>query len=235
VTSEQDQFVNSRGRLNFDSFSYNDQVYGPLRLDISANHLDGASLAQLDQAISKIPFEGVDPATLRKEYISTIKKYGIPLLENNPRLMINDFYLRMPNGEATLRGELALNGFKESDLKDPLLVLKRFQANAQIKLPRQTLENLVVTQARNLFTVDQSAEDQPNLKEIDDLAKSLLDSQLTQWADQGFIHEDKGELSTTLDYKNGELRISDKRVPLPWEERDDPSGPDTPAATPAVK
>ena len=225
VTSEDDQFIDSRGRLGFDTFSYNSQVYGPLRLDVSANHLHGPSLMKLDQALSNIPVEGVDPVTLRKQYISTIKTYGIPLLENNPKLLINDFYLHMPTGDASVKGVLALNGFKEADLKDPLVVLKRFNASATLSLPRQTLENLVVTQARNLFTVDQSAEDQPNLKEIDDLAKSLLDSQLTQWEQQGYLLEDKGQISTDLDYQGGILRIHKKRVPLPWETSDDPEGP----------
>jgi len=226
VTSEQDEFVNSRGRLGFDAFSYNDEAYGPLRLDVSANHLHGPSLIKLDQALSNIPVEGVDPVVLRKSYISTIKKYGVPLLENNPKLVINDFYLRMPSGEATVKGQLGLNGLKESDMKDPLLFLKRFQANARVSLPRQTLENLVVAQARNLFTVDQTAEDQPNLKEIDDLAKNLLDSQLAQWTEQGYLQDDKGQISTTIDYRDGILRISNKRVGLPWEEKDDPTGPD---------
>lgn len=230
VTTEQDEFVNSRGRLGFETFSYNDQVYGPMRLDVSANHLHGPSLVKLDQAIGQIPFEGVDPAALRKSYIGTVKKYGIPLLENNPKLVINDFYLRMPTGEATVQGQLGLNGLKESDMKDPLLVLKRFEANAKVSLPRQTLENLVVAQARNLFTVDQSAEDQPNLKEIDDLAKNLLDSQLAQWTEQGYLQASKGQVSTTLNFKQGILRISNKRVALPWEEHDDPAGPDASGA-----
>jgi len=225
VTSEEDPFVNSRGKLGFDTFSYNDQVYGPMRLDVSANHLHGPTLVKLDQAIAQLPIEGMDAATLRKSYIGTIKKYGIPLLENDPRLVVNEFYLKMPSGEATLKGQLALKGFHEADLKDPITVLKRFQVNADVSLPRQTLENLVVTQARNLFTVDQSAEDQPNLNEIDDLAKNLLDNQLAQWTDQGYIRVDGGQLSTRIDYHDGELRVRDKRVPLPWEEKDDPAGP----------
>ncbi|BEV71606.1 MULTISPECIES: YdgA family protein [unclassified Paludibacterium] len=225
VTSEEDPYINSRGKLGFDTFSYNDQVYGPMRLDVSANHLHGPTLVKLDQAISQLPIEGMDAATLRKSYISTIKKYGIPLLENDPRLVVNDFYLKMPSGEATLKGQLALKGFREADLKDPLQVLRRFQVAASVSLPRQTLENLVVTQARNLFTVDQSAEDQPNLNEIDDLAKNLLDSQLAQWADQGFIQVNKGQINTSIDYHDGALSVSHKRVALPWEEKDDPAGP----------
>jgi uncharacterized protein YdgA (DUF945 family) len=60
VSSEQDEFINTRGKLDFAEFNYNDQHYGPMRLDVSANHLHGPTLLKLDQAISQIPFEGVD-------------------------------------------------------------------------------------------------------------------------------------------------------------------------------
>lgn len=236
VTSEENDFINSRGRLGFDTFSYNNQVYGPMRLDVSANHLHGPTLIRLDHALGQISIEGVDPATLRKRYIDTIKQYGMPLLENDPKLLINDFSLRMPTGVAHLKGELALNGFKAADMKDPLQVLRRFTVHTRLSLPRQTLENLVITQARNLFTVDQSAEDQPNLNEIDDLAKNLLDSQLADWADQGYLLINNGQIDTDADYVNGHLTIRKKPVALPWQEKDDASAPeDSEAPAPQAK
>jgi len=232
VTSEQDEFINSRGKLDFEKFGYNDRIYGPMRLDISANHLHGPTLIKLDQELGKIPFEGVDPAVLRKQYIDTVKRYGVPLLTNNPKLTVNDFYLKMPTGEATLTGQLGLEGLKEADLNDPVTFIKRFDAEAKINLPRQTLEDLVVAQARNLFTVDASAEDQPDVGEIDSLAKSLLDSQLSEWSNQGFIKMAGGQVSTEMSFKRGELNINRKKVPLPWEETGDLEGP---AAASAAK
>jgi uncharacterized protein YdgA (DUF945 family) len=146
VSSEQDEFINTRGKLDFAEFNYNDQHYGPMRLDVSANHLHGPTLLKLDQAISQIPFEGVDPAVLRKQYIDTIKRTGIPLLTNNPKLVINDFYLKMPSGETTLQGSLGLNGLQQADLNNSTAFLKRFEVEAKLSLPRKTLENLVVAQ-----------------------------------------------------------------------------------------
>ncbi|RXZ45449.1 YdgA family protein [Crenobacter cavernae] len=218
VTSEQDDFVNTRGKLDFDSFSYNQSVYGPLKLDISANHLHGPTLVRLDEEIGKIPFEGVEPAKLRQVYLDTVKQHGVPLLSNNPRLVINEFSLKMPTGNAQLKGQLALNGFTEADLKDPVAFLTRFNADAAVDLPRQTLENLVVAQARNLFTVDASAEEQPDVAEIDNLAKSLLDSQLAEWNAQQYIKLENGQVSTTLHFGGGKLSVNQKPVSLPWQE-----------------
>ncbi|WP_239690836.1 YdgA family protein [Chromobacterium sphagni] len=237
VTSEQDDFVNTRGKVNFAELSFNENRYGPMRLDVSANHLHGPTLVKLDRAISQIPFEGVDPAVLRKQYVDTIKKNAIPLLENNPKLLINEFYLKMPSGEATLQGSLGINGFTPADLGDITLLAKRIEAEAKLSLPRQTLEGLVLTQARNLFTVDHTAEDQPNMQEVDDLAKSLLDSQLAQWKSEDYIVEDNGQISTELNYNAKGLTIHKKKVALPWEESEEPApaGASAPLAAPAAK
>ncbi|WP_269461326.1 DUF945 family protein [Aquitalea magnusonii] len=67
---------------------------------------------------------------------------------------------------------------------------------------------------------------------MEDLARNLLDSQLTQWKDEKYINEDKGQISTQLNYKNGNLSINNKKVGLPWEEQEDPA-PD--ASAPAAK
>jgi len=198
-------------------------VYGPLKLDISANHLHGPTLVKLDQAFTRIPFEEKDPTQLRKRYIEAITKQGLPLLINDPKIMINTFSLRMPTGEAKLDGQIALQGLQESDLKTPLEFIKRFIALLNIELPRQTLENMVVAQARNLFTVDASAEEQPDLGEIDNLAKSLLDAQLSEWKTQKLITEANGQLATRIDFKNGALLVNSTRVALPWEEEEDPA------------
>lgn len=230
VTSEQEEFINTRGKLDFDTFSYNDSVYGPLKLDISANHLHGPTLVKLDQAFTRIPFEEKDPTQLRKRYIEAITKQGLPLLINDPKIMINTFSLRMPTGEAKLDGQIALQGLQESDLKTPLEFIKRFIALLNIELPRQTLENMVVAQARNLFTVDASAEEQPDLGEIDNLAKSLLDAQLSEWESQKLITQQNGQLATKIDFKNGTLLVNSTRVALPWEEDAEEDAPPTASA-----
>lgn len=96
--------------------------------------------------------------------------------------------------------------------------------DAKLSLPRQTLEDLVIAQARTLFTVDQSAEDQPNMKEVEDLAKNLLDSQLAQWKSEQYIVEDKGQINTELNYGAGVLTINKKKWRCPgrkstWSRR----------------
>ncbi|WP_328698634.1 YdgA family protein [Craterilacuibacter sinensis] len=230
VTSEQDQFVNTRGKLGFETFRYDEQKYGPLKLDISANHLHGPTLVKLDQELSKIPFENIAPADMRKRYIDTILKNGVPLLQNDPKLVVHQLELGLPSGMSSLTGSMAIKGFQEADLKSPLTFISRFIVDADVSLPKPALETMVVAQARNLFTVDASAEDQPDMAEIDDLAKSLLDAQLAEWADKKLIKFDGKQVSTKLDFQGGVLKINQQKVALPWEEKEDPLPTDASAA-----
>lgn len=56
----------------------NQKRYGPMRLDVSANHLHGPTLVSLDKALSAIPVEGVELAQLREQYLETVSAKGCP-------------------------------------------------------------------------------------------------------------------------------------------------------------
>ena len=142
-----------------------------MRLDLSVNHLHGPSLLKLEQAFSDIQVEGVEPDKLRQQYIDAVVREGGPILENNPRLAINDFSLKLPSGEV-VTGNVALNGYQRVSLNDSRVFLSKLTANAKLSVPRHPAR-LVVAQARNLFTVDASAENPPSLQEIDELAKPV--------------------------------------------------------------
>ncbi|MCP9759199.1 DUF945 family protein, partial [Aquitalea sp. S1-19] len=135
-----------------------------------------------------------------------------------------------PSGMSSLTGSMAIKGFQETDLKSPLTFISRFIVDADVSLPKPALETMVVAQARTLFTVDASAEDQPDMAEIDDLAKSLLDAQLAEWADKKLIKFDGKQVSTKLDFQGGILKINQQKVALPWEEKEDPLPTDASAA-----
>lgn len=221
VTSEQNEFVNSRGQLTFDKFVFNDLIYGPMKLDVTAAHLHGPTLVKLGDELGKLPVEGVDPTVLRKNYIDTVLKYGTPLLTNDPKFTINEFSLKMPNGIAKVDGQIGLIGLKPADLNNAAAFIKHVDAHANINLPRKTLEDLVVAQARNLFMVDASAEEQPDVAEIDNMARQLLGDQLRILSEQGYIRDDGKQIQTAIALKDSAFTVNKKPVTLPWDEEDE--------------
>ena len=175
--------------------------------------------------------EAAKPAPASGNATLAVSASAAPALTASQRDLLVQPYL--PSVED--HGERALvwidGEFTHAVRKTPLEFIKRFIALLNIELPRQTLENMVVAQARNLFTVDASAEEQPDLGEIDNLAKSLLDAQLSEWESQKLISQQNGQLATKIDFKNGTLLVNSTRVALPWEEAAEEDAP--PAASAA--
>jgi len=54
-TSEVDKFINSEGRFQFESLTYGEDKYGPLDINVAAEHLDAASLLALKNKIAECP------------------------------------------------------------------------------------------------------------------------------------------------------------------------------------
>lgn len=218
VTSEQDEFINSRGQITFDKLALNKLVYGPLSLDASVTHLHGPTLKKLFTELAKLTNEKGSPEELRQRYFNTVIDYGKPMLTKDPKFTLNEFSLKMPNGLAKADGQISLTGLSDKDFQDNLTLIKHIDANGKFSLPRKTLEELIVAQARNLFMVDVSAEDQPDVEEIDELARQLLKDQLQAWENDGYIEEKQGQISSALAMKNGEFSVNSKRVIMPWED-----------------
>ena len=229
-TEEDGEFVNTRGRFDFASLMINKTTVGPLELDVSANHLHGPTLVKLDKALSAIPFEGKDPAELRRTYVDTVLREGAPLLKQDPIVKVNTLKLQLPDGVVDVSGQVALKAVQDADLHKALDFLTKVHADAKLSLPRQTLEDVVVAQARNLFMVDERAENPPSVQEIDDLAKSLFSSQLLQWREQGYVVIRGGQIDTALTWDGQQLTVNKQPISLPWQEPEPEPEPDTSSA-----
>ena len=53
-TGEVDKFINSEGRFQFESLTYGEDKYGPLDINVAAQHLDAASLLALKNKIAEV-------------------------------------------------------------------------------------------------------------------------------------------------------------------------------------
>lgn len=217
-TGEEGEFINTRGKLTFDTLSVNGDPVGPLLVDISARHLHGPTLMRLDRALATIPFEGKDPEEVRRQYVDTLIGEGTPLLMRDPELEIHALNLKTSSGEVDVTGKIMLKNLSHADMNSALDFLQKLEAEAKIKLPSRTLESLVVAQARNLFVVDESAEDPPDIGEIDDLARNLYSTQLTEWRERNYLRISEGHILTSLLWKHGRLTIGGQPIVMPWEE-----------------
>lgn len=231
-TSAQDKWINSNGKFGFAKLHYGSDNYGPLNIDVSAEHLDAASLAALKNKFTQLSTQKLTNEELRNAIVAAVKNEGLGLFTNSPLLRLNSFKLEMPQGVVDVHGYLTFKNLVANDLQQLSLMLNKTESEMDFAIPQALLENVAVTQARSLFTVDESAGGVEALEDIDQTIRLMIDSVVKSMHSRGFIVIENGVLKTHLKLKNGKLFLNGKGFTL--EQSDDfPDQPDWDASAPA--
>ena len=85
-TGEVDKFINSEGRFQFESLTYGEDKYGPLDINVAAEHLDAASLLALKNKIAEVSVKKMSEEEIQASLIQTAKNEASGLFTNNPVL-----------------------------------------------------------------------------------------------------------------------------------------------------
>ncbi|WP_434778634.1 YdgA family protein [Neisseria sp. Ec49-e6-T10] len=214
---EQDKFINAVGQFSFDKLTYGNEVYGPLQIKISGEHLDGISLHALSNKLGEIATQNLGQDEAREAILNAAKKEGLGLWENDPVINIETFKLKMPSGLLDVKGKVAFNNITEADLEDFNALVAKINLNMELYVPQKALESLAAAQADMIFSVDERAEDQPDMEEIKNLASGMISSFVSAWEQEGYLTLDGGIIHTTLQLKNDQFTINGKK----FEVQDD--------------
>lgn len=219
-TSEQDEWINSNGKFGFAKLHYGSDDYGPLEIDVSAEHLDAASLAVLKNKITQLSAQKLDNEQLREAIVTAVRNEGLGLFTKNPQFKLNSFKLQMPQGLVDVHGYLTFKDLVAADLQQLSLMLDKTESEMDFAIPQALLENLAVSQARSLFTVDQGADGAEALADIDQTIRLMIDSVVKSMQSKGFIVVENGVIKTHLKLDKGKLYLNGKAFALEAENDD---------------
>lgn len=222
-TAADGDFINSSGDIGAKTLALNGKTYGPAKLAVAATHLHAPTLFKLSQAVSKIQREVADPAQQASKMFDVFRKDGLPLLRNDPALAIKELSVKLPEGEVSLHADLALKGFQDDDLNQPIKLLERLQAHADLKVPKQVLETFALWKARGMIATDTEDGQQPDPADLDNLARNLMEVQIRKLTEQNLIKVDGDVLSSSADWQQGRLSVNGSNVPLPWQAPQKPA------------
>lgn len=231
-TSISGDFLDSSGDISLKTLALNGKTYGPARLAVSANHLHAVTLGKLSKAVDKVRRETTDPRQQGSKLFDIFRKEGLPLLRNNPALAIKELSVKLPEGEVSLHADLALKGFRDDDLNQPLKLLERLQAHADLKVPKQVIETFTLWKVRSTIATDTAEGERRDPAELDNLARNLMEAQIKKLTDQSLIIADGDTLSSSADWKQGRLSVNGKPVPMPWQAPADAAAPAGAPASP---
>ncbi|WP_179958390.1 YdgA family protein [Chitinimonas arctica] len=216
-TSAEGEFINSGGDIDLKTLALNGKNYGPAALSVSANHLHGPTLFKLSKAMAQVQREVADPAEQAGKMLKVFRNEGLPLLRNDPSLAIKRLSVKLPEGEVSLQAALSLKGFEDKDLDNPIKLLEKLQAKADLKVPKQVVETVVLWKARGAIAIDTEEGEQPDTEELDNLARNLMESNIRKLTEQNLIRADGDMLSSSAQWLGGSLTVNGTPIPLPWQ------------------
>ncbi|MDO4696133.1 MAG: YdgA family protein [Neisseria sp.] len=209
---ESGEWINSSGRFGFEKLAYGEDIYGPLNIDIAAEHLDAKGLNAMKQKMAEISSAKMSEEEIQNVLLQTAKNEAVSLFTNNPQINIRKFDFVMPQGRIRADGLLAFSNLQVSDLNDVGNILKKTEASINLSLPQKLLESLAVSQARSIFTVN--AEDEAagnaNIEDINETLLLMVDSTVKSMQREGYLKLEDGNISTSIKLKQGNLQLNGK-------------------------
>ncbi len=220
--NEDGEWINSRGQFGFAKLNYGDTAYGPLAIEASAEHLQAASLLALKHKLTELSTRPLDAEQMQQAVVAAARNEGLGLFSNNPVIRLQRFDLQMPEGMVAVSGEIGFKGLNAEDMRQINTLLRKTEADIHLKLPQKLLEEMAVSQARNIFTVDDSAGGEEALLDIDNTVRLMVSSTIRSMQQDGYLKVTDGMLETDITIRDSQLQLNGKPFvtepePEPWE------------------
>ena len=212
-TTENGTFINSEGRFQFNNLAYGTEQYGPLNIDVAAEHLDAKGLRAIKAKMADIAGKSMTNEQIQAALLHTVKTDAASLFTQNPLIQVKAFDFKMPEGQIKANGKLSFNGLQTADLNDFNAMVRKTYADFNIQVPQKTLEQLAINQARTIFSVN-SEDEAAGLAHINDINETLrlmVDSTIRSMTREGYLKTNNGSVETRVNLQNNQLLLNGKR------------------------
>ena len=210
TTEPETGFINSKGIFAFNKLDYGNEKYGPLNIDISAEHIHADSLYALKTRWQQIIAESQNnQETQQDKLLAAVRKEGVGIFTHNPLFKLNAFSFTAPTGHIRATGNLGFNGVQATDLNDIKPLIAKMKAELDLDVSQNMIENFAVSQMRSLFAVEDPNNAQ-EAQEIDETIKLLAQQTLDTMSQEGYIQKDNDAIKTRLIVENNSISLNNK-------------------------
>lgn len=209
-TDENETWINSEGRFRFQKLDYGNDTYGPLDIDVAAEHIDAKGLVALKNKMAQIASTEMTQEEIQASLIETARTEAASLFTENPVFKLRAFDLHMPQGKVHADGQLTFNGLTVLDMNDIATMLKKTKADFNIEVPQQLLQELALNQARSLFSInpEDEAAGRASMEDIDETLRLMVDSTIKTMQDQGYVKLEDGQVSSRIEIADNTLKFN---------------------------
>lgn len=192
------EFVDLIAKFGAVELRIGEQNYGPAAYDLSFKHLHARKLMALNRDVMAIYAK---PETLQNpqqllQAVAPMKDKLVGLLLDSPVLSVDRVSFRLPEGEAKLGASIRLIDAKSEDFNNPMMLIAKVDAAADLALPAA----LATTLARGKAESDEEAQ----------MRKQAAEQSVANLVQQGYATNDNGVLKSRIAFKGGQLLVNDK-------------------------
>ncbi|PLY01612.1 MAG: hypothetical protein C0623_05200 [Desulfuromonas sp.] len=215
------QLVDYRQTVFGEGMTVDDQVYGPLEIDMEMKNFSGQALSDYQQEILGAygEFDQLDPDAIIARLMPVYSRLVVGLLANKPEFNINRFYVNTPKGEA--RGMIKLKydhpqNEAPSELAMVSMYVPFFKVAADLVVDRQLAKAMIRSNVESQYQKAVASGQQPEVSELEKqaLINKQVEMLLQMYAAQGFIVIDGEQVTSRLVFADSQLQVNGKPLPI---------------------
>ena len=212
---------------------YGNDQYGPLNINIAAEHLDAKSLLAIKKKLAEVAATEMPEDKIQEALLQTAKTDASGLFTNNPILKIKAFTFKMPQGTINVTGQLGFTNLTATEMNDFTSMIRKTNADFDVAVPKTLLEQLAISQASNLFSVNKEdlAAGRASLDDINETLRLMVDGTVSSMQSEGYLTLKNNMVNTHINLSNNQLKLNGKIFKTESEPEFDDS--DMTSSTPA--
>jgi uncharacterized protein YdgA (DUF945 family) len=190
-------FMDVVAKMGANVVQVGEQNYGPAHYDFSLKHLHARKLVTLSRGFTALyakPEIFADQNQLLQA-LAPLKAPLFDLLADAPVFSIDRIAFRTTDGEANFNASIKLADPKPDDFSNPLMLLAKLDAGANIALPTTLIDSLIGN---------------GRSEEEAQWARQSAERTLEQFKQQGYVTVENNLLKTSVTFKNGQLQVNGK-------------------------
>jgi uncharacterized protein YdgA (DUF945 family) len=224
TTAPEPNLLSANGKFTGASLKFADFDMGSLDYTFSMSKLHAPSVEALTNAMQAEMTKAVsgDPKAAQASnaaMINALKQHLPELSKHVPRINIDNMRMGTAKDYAQLNGSMMLKPVSAQEAANPMTIIPKIDASINIELSDSLLQLLAGQASQRMMSGQEAALEQVPTEQrsqmqlqMQEQAKMMVDEQVGQLVQQGYIIRGVGKVSAQLALKEGKLTVNGKEI-----------------------
>jgi uncharacterized protein YdgA (DUF945 family) len=174
-------------------------------------NIPAKAMAELDQSLRAQEGSDLAPDAQREVVMRNLKDYGKHLAKAGAVLNLEDFSAAYRGNTASIKGRLFFQKLVDADFESVAALKNKLVAHFDVRVPVALVKDI----GRAVAAKSVPADAADAAQQIDAAGDGMVSFVVGKAVTSGYAVVEKGELRSSIDFKNGRMTVSGKAVELP--------------------